>query len=76
MAAETADDGVIIERIAALDIGKAEVACCVRAPRPERVTSRLAAGAVVGHPASAARRWWIHGVVRRKCTFDIHPLAD
>lgn len=28
----TQDDEQIIERIAALDIGKAEVACCVRVP--------------------------------------------
>jgi transposase len=28
------DDGVIIERVAALDIGKAEVVCCVRIPGP------------------------------------------
>jgi transposase len=29
---ETQDDGVIIERVAALDVGKAEVVCCVRVP--------------------------------------------
>jgi transposase len=29
---ESADDGVIIERVAALDVGKAEVVCCVRVP--------------------------------------------
>ena len=28
------DDGVIIERVAALDVGKAEVVCCVRVPGP------------------------------------------
>lgn len=32
MFAESADDEQIIERIAALDIGKAEVVCCVRLP--------------------------------------------
>jgi transposase len=31
---ETQDDGVIIERVAALDVGKAEVVCCVRVPSP------------------------------------------
>jgi len=31
---ETPDDGVIIERVAALDVGKAEVVCCVRVPSP------------------------------------------
>jgi transposase len=31
---EAQDDGVIIERVAALDIGKAEVVCCVRVPHP------------------------------------------
>lgn len=34
MLAETLDDGVIIERVAALDVGKAEVVCCVRVPSP------------------------------------------
>jgi transposase len=35
MLQETQDgDGLIVERIAALDIGKAEVACCVRVPSP------------------------------------------
>jgi transposase len=35
MLKETDDEGVIIERIAALDIGKAEVVCCVRVPSPD-----------------------------------------
>jgi hypothetical protein len=37
----TNDTGQIIERIAALDIGKAEVSCCVRVPDPERPGGRL-----------------------------------
>jgi transposase len=32
--AESADDEQIIERVAALDIGKAEIVCCVRLPAP------------------------------------------
>jgi hypothetical protein len=32
MLAETQDDQEIIERVAALDIGKAELVCCVRVP--------------------------------------------
>jgi transposase len=35
---DTTDDSVIVERVAALDIGKAEVVCCVRVPG--RDTSR------------------------------------
>lgn len=35
MLEETRDDGVVIERVAALDIGKAEVVCCVRVPHPD-----------------------------------------
>jgi transposase len=31
---DTGDDGQVVERIAALDIGKAEVVCCVRVPSP------------------------------------------
>ena len=32
MFAESSDDEQIIERVAALDIGKAEMVCCVRLP--------------------------------------------
>jgi len=31
---ETPDDAASVERVAALDIGKAEVVCCVRVPHP------------------------------------------
>ena len=34
MSAESQDEERIIERVAALDIGKAEVVCCVRLPAP------------------------------------------
>ena len=32
MFVESSDDEQIIERVAALDIGKAEIVCCVRLP--------------------------------------------
>ncbi len=35
MFAESHDDEQIIERVAALDIGKAEIVCCVRVPAQE-----------------------------------------
>jgi hypothetical protein len=35
MLAESNDEENIIERVAALDIGKAELVCCVRIPAPE-----------------------------------------
>jgi transposase len=38
---ETAETEEIIERVAALDIGKAEVACCVRVPDQGRRGRRL-----------------------------------
>jgi transposase len=41
MLTTTQDDEQIIERIAALDIGKAEVACCVRVPDPAGSGKRL-----------------------------------
>jgi len=41
MLVATQDDEQIIERIAALDIGKAEVACCVRVPGPPGSGKRL-----------------------------------
>jgi transposase len=40
MLQETTDDGVIIERVAGVDIGKAEVVCCVRVPSPDRAGAR------------------------------------
>jgi transposase len=40
MLEETQDDGVIIERVAAVDIGKAEVVCCVRVPNPSAPARR------------------------------------
>src|SRR4029078_6957722 len=35
MFVESCDDEQIIERVAALDVGKAEVVCCVRLPAPD-----------------------------------------
>jgi transposase len=40
MLEETTDRGVIIERIAAVDVGKAEVVCCARVPAAGRVGAR------------------------------------
>jgi len=41
MFAESEDDEQIIERVAALDIGKAELVCCIRLPAPEGGHRRL-----------------------------------
>ena len=41
MLAPTQDNEQIIERIAALDIGKAELVCCVRVPDPKGSGKRL-----------------------------------
>jgi transposase len=41
MLTPTSDEEQIVERIAALDIGKAEVVCCVRVPDPARPGRRL-----------------------------------
>jgi transposase len=38
---ETAQDAVPVERVAALDIGKAEVVCCVRVPHPSGSVRRV-----------------------------------
>ena len=38
MFVESSDDEQIIERVAALDIGKAEVVCCIRLPGAGRRT--------------------------------------
>ena len=41
MLEEARDTGEIIERVAALDIGKAELVCCVRVPDEGRPGRRL-----------------------------------
>jgi transposase len=41
MLAETQEDQEIIARVAALDIGKAELVCCVRVPDEDRPRRRL-----------------------------------
>ena len=41
MLAKTQDNEEIIERVAALDIGKAELVCCVRVPDEDRRGRRL-----------------------------------
>lgn len=40
MLEETQDNEQIVERVAALDVGKAEVVCCVRVPAPGRAGRR------------------------------------
>ena len=41
MLQETNDTEEIIQRVAALDIGKAELVCCVRVPSPDTPGKRL-----------------------------------
>jgi hypothetical protein len=41
MLVQTQDDQEIIARVAALDIGKAELVCCVRVPEEDRPGRRL-----------------------------------
>lgn len=41
MFAESVDDDQIIARVAALDVGKAEIVCCVRLPAPAGRTRRV-----------------------------------
>ena len=41
MLEEARDTGEIIERVAALDIGKAELVCCVRVPDADKLGRRL-----------------------------------
>ena len=41
MLEETHDNDQIIQRVAALDIGKAELVCCVRVPSAQRSGKRL-----------------------------------
>jgi transposase len=58
--AESEDEEQIIERVAALDIGKAEVVCCVRLPAPEgrkrRVQEVTTHSTMVGSLSELANR--------------------
>jgi len=66
--AETQDDEQIIERVAALDIGKAEVVCCVRLPAAEggkrRVQEVTTHSTMVGSLTELANRLVDLGVER------------
>lgn len=68
MFAESADDEQIIERVAALDIGKAEVVCCVRLPGPgdgkRRVQEVTTHSTMVGSLSELANRLVDLGVER------------
>ncbi len=65
---ESHDDEQIIERVAALDIGKAEVVCCVRLPGPEgtkrRVQEVTTHSTMVGALSELANRLVTLGVQR------------
>ena len=41
MLEEAHDSEELIQRVAALDIGKAQLVCCVRVPNPDRPSKRL-----------------------------------
>ena len=60
MFAESSDDEQIIERVAALDIGKAEIVCCVRLPAPagkkRRVQEVTTHSTMVGSLSDLAER--------------------
>lgn len=68
MFAATEDDEQIIERVAALDIGKAEVVCCVRLPAPagrsRRVQEVTTHSTMVGALSDLANRLVSLGVQR------------
>lgn len=68
MFAATEDDEQIIERVAALDIGKAEVVCCVRLPAPagkkRRVQEVSTHSTMVGSLSDLANRLVELGVER------------
>lgn len=68
MFAESQDDEQIIERVAALDIGKAEVVCCVRLPAPggraRRVQEVTTHSTMVGSLSELANRLVELGVQR------------
>lgn len=68
MFAESEDDEQIIERVAALDIGKAEIVCCVRLPAPagkkRRVQEVTTHSTMVGSLSELANRLVELGIER------------
>ena len=67
MFAESSDDEQIIERIAALDIGKAEIVCCIRLPAADgerRVQEVSTHSTMVGSLCELANRLVGLGVQR------------
>jgi hypothetical protein len=54
MLAETQDNEEIVARVAALDIGRAELVCCVRVPREDRPGRLQEAGDVLHDDPVAA----------------------
>jgi transposase len=66
--AESRDDEQIIERVAGLDIGKAEIVCCVRLPAPEggkrRVQEVSTHSTMLGSLSELAQRLVELGVTR------------
>jgi len=69
MLAETQDDQGIIARVAALDIGKAELVCCVRVPDEDRLGRRLQE---VETYATMTRP--LLGLADRLACLDAHPV--
>ncbi len=58
MLAKTQDNEEIIERVAALDIGKAELTCCVRVPDEDHRGRRLQeVESLSGDDPAAAFAW-------------------
>lgn len=59
MLAESQDDEQIIARVAALDIGKAELVCCVRVPAPAGDQRRMQEVSMHSTMTAALTKLWV-----------------
>ena len=55
---EVNDAELVVERIAALDLGKADLEACVRVPSPTGLAAGCRSYAAMPPPRRSCCRWW------------------
>jgi len=68
---EVDDADLVVERVAALDLGKAGLEACVRVPHPQRPGRRMAGAApATPRPPHSCWRWWAGSPLARAAGGD------
>ena len=79
MLEEDPRDGEIVARVAALDIGKAEVVCCVRVPHEDKPGRRCQEVATYGSSRDACRsgkQWIMDRALPVRSCYDFRDRRD